>query len=174
MFWRKFSRDKKGVTAIEYALVGPIFFLMIIGTFEYSLYFLKKNIVSHVLYEASRNVQTGEVQKSANPLTTFQAMYCAERVVLVDCLDIQFDVRSFSDVDAVTFPPATFDDDGIADNFTFEPGGPSEITAMRAAVPHNFITPMMQRYFQPDGNPAIIVGYAIAKNEPFNTVGSGT
>lgn len=38
---------------------------------------------------------------------------------------------------------------------------------MRVATPYRFVTPFMQDVFQPDGAPAIIVGYSVARNEPF-------
>ncbi|MCI4646230.1 MAG: pilus assembly protein [Hyphomonadaceae bacterium] len=164
---KRLCKDDKGVSAIEFALIGPLFLLFTIGIIEFGLYFLKKNLVSHVLYEASRNIQTGEIQSSANPQQTFIDEYCADSPGFLRCNEISFDVRSFDSVAAVSFPAPVYDDAGNPQNFVFQPGSGEQITAMRASIPHQFITPLMRKYFQPTEDPALIVGHSIAKNEPF-------
>ena len=58
MCLRRLCKNDKGVSAIEFALIGPLFLLFTVGIIEFGVYFLKRNMVSHVLYEASRNIQT--------------------------------------------------------------------------------------------------------------------
>jgi len=161
------TREQGGATAVEFALVAPVALFMILATIEYSLFYFKTSFLKHVLYEASRNVQTGEVQEAVDPQTFFQNEYCSDAAFLMRCQDVFFDVRSASDLGTASFPAATFDAGGEPTNFVFQPGGPNDITTMRVATPYRFITPFMQEIFQPDGSPAIIVGYSIARNEPF-------
>ncbi|MEO0465344.1 MAG: TadE/TadG family type IV pilus assembly protein [Pseudomonadota bacterium] len=159
--------SRRGATAVEFALVAPVFLFFFTAAVEYSLFYFKTSFLKHVLYEASRNVQTGEVQDAVDPQAFFQAEYCDDAAFLVRCEDVYFDVRSAADLASITFPGATFDGSGIPTNFVFQPGGPDTITTMRVATPYSFFTPMMQDIFQPDGSPAIIVGYTVSKNEPF-------
>lgn len=159
--------DRCGATAVEFALIAPVALFMIVAIVEYSLFYFKTSFLKHVLYEASRNVQTGEVQDSENPQDFFRSEYCADAAFLMDCDNVYFDVRAAPDLPSISFPDASFGADGVPANFVFQPGGPSEITTMRVATPYRFITPFMSDIFQPDGNPAIIVGYSIARNEPF-------
>ena len=167
MSLKKLSQNDKGVSAIEFALIGPLFLLFTIGIVEFGIYFLKKNMVSHVLYEASRNIQTGEIQNSSTPYQTFLDEYCVEVPSFMRCDEITFDVRSFDAVADVSFPDPVYDDEGNPENFVFQPGGSEQITSIRASIPHQFVTPLMREYFQPTEEPAIIVGHSIAKNEPF-------
>ncbi|MEM1105205.1 MAG: TadE/TadG family type IV pilus assembly protein [Pseudomonadota bacterium] len=160
-------RDKRGATAVEFALVAPVALFLIFAVVEYSLFYFKTSFLKHVLYEASRNVQTGEVQDAGDPQGFFRGEYCSDALFLIRCENVFFDVRSASDLALVTFPEATFDAQGAPTNFVFEPGGPSDITTMRVATPYIFVTPFMQQIFQPSGAPAIIVGYSVARNEPF-------
>lgn len=162
-----YKQDKRGATLMEFAIVGPVFMFMLFSIVEYGLYFFKRSLVHNLLYESARVIQTGQIQKSDNPLTEFQAAYCAKTMSMLDCIDVSFDVRAFDSLDAIAFPEAQFDANGRPTNFVFEPGKGEQITAIRVAVPHHFISPMMQNVFQPEGVPAIIVGYSIAKNEPF-------
>ena len=164
---RELTRDRRGTTAVEFALVAPVMLFMVVAIVEYSLFYFKTSFLKHVLYEASRNVQTGEVQDAVDPQAYFQAEFCEDAIFLIKCEDVFFDVRSAATLSAVSFPAATFDSDGEPTNFVFQPGSANQVTTMRVATPYRFVTPFMQDVFQPDGAPAIIVGYSVARNEPF-------
>lgn len=92
---------------------------------------------------------------------------CADAADFFKCSDVYLDVRSYATLSAVTFPTANFDADGVPSNFVFQPGGASQITAMRASATYNFITPFLTDIMQPDGKPVMMVGFSIFKNEPF-------
>jgi Flp pilus assembly protein TadG len=164
---RLYAQAKDAVTAVEFALVAPVFLLMISGIVEYSLYYFKTSHLKHVLYEASRNIQTGEVQDAADPQAFFQSEYCQDVSFLAECSSISFDVRAFDSLAEISYPDASFGADGAPTNFVFQPGGSDQLTVMRVATPYTFITPLMADIFQPSGQPAIIVGYSVARNEPF-------
>ncbi|MCI4643752.1 MAG: pilus assembly protein [Hyphomonadaceae bacterium] len=164
---RRFIGNRGGATAVEFALVAPVMLFMVVAVVEYSLFYFKTSFLKHVLYEASRNVQTGEVQDAGDPQAYFQTEYCDDAIFLIRCEDVFFDVRSASTLSAVSFPTATFNSQGEPTNFVFQPGTASQVTTMRVATPYRFVTPFMQDVFQPEGSPAIIVGYSVARNEPF-------
>lgn len=159
--------QRSGATAVEFALVAPVALFMIVAIVEYSLFYYKTAFLKHVLHEAARNVQTGEVQRAGDPQAFFRSEYCEDASFLMRCEDVYFDVRSAGDLASVSFPQASFDNQGRPINFVFQPGGSGDVTTMRVAAPFVFVTPFMQEIFQPTGAPAIIVGYSIAKNEPF-------
>lgn len=148
-------------------MVAPVFLLMVAGIVEYSLYYFKTSHLKHVLYEASRNIQTGEVQDAENPRAFFREQYCKDVSFLARCDSISFDVRAFDSLAGISYPDAVFDAAGAPANFVFEPGSSEQITVMRVSTPYRFVTPLMADIFQPDGQPAIIVGYSVARNEPF-------
>lgn len=166
-WFRRFKSAKNGATAVEFAMVAPVFLIMVSGIVEYSLYYFKTSHLKHVLYEASRNIQTGEVQDADDPQAFFQSEYCKDVAFLASCSSISFDVRAFDSLGDITYPDAVFDADGKPTNFVFQPGNSEQVTVMRVSTPYRFITPMIADIFQPDGAPAIIVGYSVAKNEPF-------
>lgn len=151
---------------IEFALLAPVFFMMIMGLVEFVLFQYKTYALNHVVYEAARNLQTGEVQTAADMQEAFYAEVCAQTGPMIDCEAIIIDVRAFDSLNAVTFPPPVFDEDGNPTNFVFEPGGPNEYSVVRAAIHHEFITPLMDKLFRvgPD-MPAIENSFCIVKNE---------
>lgn len=162
------------MTLLEFALVAPVMFFMLIGTIEYTLFFFKQSHLRQIVFEASRNLQTGEMRFKENGelrntselKQKFVDEYCLYATA-IKCSDISMDVRSFSRLQDVYFPTANFNALGQPTNFVFQPGGGDDITVIRASIPHRFVTPFMENIFQKDGAPAILVGYSVAKNEPF-------
>ena len=165
---KRLSKEKGGNTLIEFALLAPVFFMLVMGLVEFVLYQYKSYALNHVTYEAARNLQTGEVQSSANMLQAFKDVVCAHSGLMIDCNEIYFDVRSFDAIKDITYPPVTFDSEGKPTNFKFEPGGANKYSVVRAAMHHQFVTPFMDKLFRmgPD-MPAIVNSFSIVKNEPW-------
>jgi Flp pilus assembly protein TadG len=63
---KRLSREEGGNVMIEFAMLAPIFFMLIMGLVEFVLYQYKTYALNHIVYEATRNLQTGEVQAPAS------------------------------------------------------------------------------------------------------------
>lgn len=59
---KKFVREKQGVSAIEFAVVGPVFFILILGLIEFGLLFVHKTMLTHSVQETAKTVQIGQAQ----------------------------------------------------------------------------------------------------------------
>jgi Flp pilus assembly protein TadG len=165
---RRLFRSEEGSAMIEFAMLAPVFFMLVMGLVEFVLYQYKSYALNHVVYEASRNLQTGEVQTAQSMSNAFHDEVCAQAGPMIDCNAIVFDVRSFDAVNQITFPPVTYDEQGRPVNFVFQPGGASKYSVVRASIDHRFVTPFMAQLFGmgPD-KPAILSSYCIVKNEPW-------
>jgi Flp pilus assembly protein TadG len=165
---KRFAKAKGGSTLIEFALLAPVFFMLVIGLVEFVLFQYKTYALNHVVYEAARNLQTGEVQNSGSMATAFHDEVCEAAGPMIDCEKIIFDVRAFDAIDEISYPPVEFDDDGNPMNFVFEPGGPEQYSVVRASIHHQFVTPFMDKLFRigPD-MPAIVNAYCVVRNEPW-------
>lgn len=173
---KSLSKSKDGSTLIEFAMLAPVFFMLIAGMVEFVLYEYKLYALNHVVYEATRNLQTGEVQNwSDNDASTtddmsvaFHNEVCAKASTMVDCNSIVFDVRSFNSIGDVTYPEPTFDENGNPTNFVFQPGGAKAYSVVRAAMPHQFVTPFMNELMGLEsGSSALVNAYSIVRNEPW-------
>jgi len=167
-----FKRDSRGATAVEYAMIAPVFLTMVIGLVEFSLYVFNRNFVKHVLYETARNIATGEIQSADSPPAAFKQAYCGHAGAVLSCERLLFDVRAYDNLEDVKFTPVEHSPGGMPTNFKFEPGKAEQISVMRVALPYKFVTPFMQDIFLGEGNHAIVVGYSVAKNEPFGCLKS--
>ena len=170
---KRLSSEEGGSALIEYAMLAPVFFLLVIGLIEFVLYQYKAYALGFVTYEAARVLQTGQVQTSADMSKAFHDQVCASANTMIDCESIQFDVRTFDDISQATYPPPQFDKNGNPINFVFQPGGPSKYSVVRSSIQHQFITPFMSDLFDmKDSNnkniAAIVNAYCIVKNEPWS------
>ncbi len=166
---KRLSKAEGGNVMIEFAMLAPVFFMLVMGLVEFVLYEYKTYALNHVVFEATRNLQTGEVQEAANMRQEFDRLCQETAGPLMNCDDIEWDVRTFDELKDIDYPPPEFDAQGKVVNFVFEPGGPNEYSVVRAALPHKFITPFMDQLFHmgPD-MPAIVNAYCIVKNEPWS------
>lgn len=166
---KSLSSDRNGSAMVEFAMLAPVFFLMIAGLVEFVLYQFKLNSLNHLTYEVTRNLQTGEVQSSGDALEAFLAEACNHTNALVDCDLIDFDVRAYDEMDEIDFPPPEYDEDGRPTNFVFQPGGAYQYSVVRASIQHTFVTPHLGRLFgMSETLPAMLSSFAVVRNEPWN------
>lgn len=59
---RAYRRDKKGVTLVEFAVIAPLFFLLLLSIIEIALISLSTSTFRTGLSHASRLVRTGDAQ----------------------------------------------------------------------------------------------------------------
>jgi Flp pilus assembly protein TadG len=71
-FGQRLSRNEDGVTAIEFAMVGIPFFMMLFGIMGVGLYFFSVFNLENAVEQASRPLRTGEWDK-ANPINSTDA-----------------------------------------------------------------------------------------------------
>ena len=165
----RLSGEEGGNVMIEFALLAPVFFMLIMGLVEFVLFQYKSYALNHIVYEATRNLQTGEVQAEPNAMRQKFDEMCAESAgPLMNCNDISWDVRAYDELNEIQYPPVEYDANGLPTNFVFQPGGANQYSVVRATIRHSFVTPFMEKLFQmgPD-QPAIANAFCIVKNEPW-------
>jgi Flp pilus assembly protein TadG len=166
---KRLSSEEGGSVLIEYAMLAPVFFMLVFGLVEFVLFQYKANALNYVTYEAARVLQTGKVQGSADMAKAFHDQVCDAAGTLLDCESVVFDVRNYGAVNEVKYETPEFDPKtGKPLNFLFEPGGAGRYSVVRASMNYTFITPFMGKLFGmgPD-LPAIVNAYCIVRNEPW-------
>jgi len=161
----RFARARGGLTAIETALIMPLFALMTFGLIEVGMLYFTAAALEGQVAEASRGVRTGNVQQAANPEAAFRDTLCNGGFGLVSCDDVIIDVRTFSRFSEVNYP-SYYDEDGNAAGDQFLPGGPEEVVLVRVALRWELFTPLLS---DGGGNSKLLTASAIFRNEPYLT-----
>jgi len=108
----RWTDDKKGTAAVEFALVGFPLIFMIIGIIEISLLFTSQSLLQASTDQAARQIRTGAVQQGGGE-TLFSDTLCDFADFFINCDDLQYQVISMDNFeDAEELPDPSFDDDG--------------------------------------------------------------
>ncbi|MEO1554003.1 MAG: TadE/TadG family type IV pilus assembly protein, partial [Pseudomonadota bacterium] len=97
-----FCDDKRGMAAVEFAMIAIPFFFLIFGLLEVCVIFIMSSILEHAASEASRQIRTGQLQtaglSAAATQTAFEDSVCDELFGLLSCDSsrLKFDVQTFA------------------------------------------------------------------------------
>jgi Flp pilus assembly protein TadG len=132
--WRAFFADRKGATAVEFALVGAPFIALLVALIQTFLVFFAQQLLEQVVNQSSRMILTGQAQAQNMNQTQFAAVVCSNVVILFDCNKLMIDVQvagSWSSANTGA-PTLTFDSNGNVTNaWQFNPGNPGDIIIVR-------------------------------------------
>jgi Flp pilus assembly protein TadG len=170
-FISRFGSDRRGIAAVEFALIALPFFVLTFGLIEIVLVFILSTTLDYGVQEAARRVRTGELQAAAGDMTKFKAAVCGELFALMDCdSKLSIDVRkldSFAASDAVSSPIDT-DKNMKKTDFTFDPGKANDIVMVRVFYEWALVTPVISAPLANLANgKRLIVSTATFRNEPF-------
>ncbi len=165
--FRPFVRDERGGALMEFALVAPPFFLLLVGSLEVALMYFAGAVMEGATKEAARQIRTGQVQMSGSPLTTFQDELCSSLAGIIDCSKVVFNVQTFESFSAASMP-IEFDEDGEIINTAFSPGGSSAVTVVRSMYRWNFVTPLIDKAMPAGLGGHLLVSTVAFQTEPYN------
>ncbi|MEO5337545.1 MAG: pilus assembly protein [Magnetospirillum sp. WYHS-4] len=164
-FLRRTARDERGATAVEFALILPVFAYLLIGIIEMAMLFFTTTVVDGAVHEAGRRIRTGQAQLSGNTFSTFQAALCNNLQYVYSCANISLDVRTFGSFSSVSVPIQL---DAQGNPITqFNVGGAKAITAIRVIYKWTFFTPMIGYFFGDAANQRQLTSLTIFRNEPY-------
>ena len=164
---RRFVRNRSGISAVEFALVGPIFLLLIVAIMELGLYFGNRAIIDHAVQRGARTVRIGYVDGARTTQTSFENALCGG-LVMISCQDISYSVKAYANFTSMSYT-TTLDEDGGLEDVTFDLGGPSDTIIITAAYMHSFVSPFGASFLlsEGSGSSAPIIAHIVIKNEPF-------
>lgn len=96
-----FLKNRRGATAVEFALLALPFFALIVGALQLGIIFLANQTLDEAVDVASRTIQTGQVQFNGSNINTFKQDICDRVVLISDCTNnIRVSVQSLVDLEA--------------------------------------------------------------------------
>ena len=175
---RRIRRETKGAAGIEFAIIAPVFFMLLWAIFETGLVFFASQTLVHGLQTTSRQIRTGQAASDELTQSQFRTMVCNQVNYLLSCDadKLYIDVQAFSTFGGVGFP-APLKPDGTFDNVNmnhFDIGesgnisGGSSIVLVRAFYVWPLFTPVFSHFFANMGTDKRLLSASVAfKNEPF-------
>jgi len=97
---KRFRRDEKGVTAVEFGFVATPFFMLLFAVIETGLMLWTNEILAEAVTATSRSLLTGQSRSIYNGspaanAAAFRSNICSQAGAMVDCSKLVVDVRSY-------------------------------------------------------------------------------
>ena len=182
--WQKklevFANDKRGIAAVEFALIAMPFFFLIFGLLEVCVIFIMSSILEHAASEAARQIRTGQLQTggSTDQTADFKQDVCDELFGLMSCGEkLIIDVQTFTSFGNTGASALSFNASDHGSNpggldstgFGFSAGAQNEIVVIRVFYEWDLIIPVMSAPLDNMGstNRRLLQATVAFRNEPF-------
>lgn len=170
--FREFLTCTKASSAIEFAMVVPLFLVVVFAIFEVGFVFLTDLALESALSNASRLIRTGQSMKGGTSEDDFKKIICDNTYGIIKCANLNVLVSEFdSFADGSSQMPDLFDDDGkLQDNSVFKIGDSDSIIVVRTTYVYNIINPFGEivKFSNYGDNQFLQVHIVAFKNEPFS------
>jgi Flp pilus assembly protein TadG len=166
---RRFIRNKKGTSAIEFSFVIFPFMALLFAIVETGIVFLANQALETAASDSARLILTGQAQNGNMDQAAFKTAVCNNIHGLFDCANgVYVDVRSFPNFSSIALPAPVDANGKLVNNFVYQPGGENQIVVVRLL----YQFPIYVSLWNPGlinmaGNKRLIVATAAFRNEPY-------
>ena len=173
--WRRFLNDAAGVTAVEFGLLAPFFFLFVFGIAQIGLYFYYSAALTYATNAAARKILTGAIANTANITASgFRTnTLCPLLPGTMSCNNIITNIQTVPPNTTFTFnqsPPM----DNTQTSFCIGQPGNYIVLQVYYAMPVLGLSWILQNATVFNGTPSVFINAnSVFANEPFTTSYSG-
>ncbi len=172
-FWlAKFSRDRSGSTAVEFAMIAGPFFALIFAVIESTMIFFASATLENGVLEVSRFIRTGQAQAGEMSAGQFHAELCARVDMMLDCDALTVDIQTFENFGSVAFLNPIDGGGNFSVNPQFQMGDAGEIVLIRAFYEWDVFTPGVGFVManMSNGEQRLLQASTAFRNEPFGSI----
>ncbi|MDX9689909.1 MAG: pilus assembly protein [Alphaproteobacteria bacterium] len=155
------NRAKRGVTAVEFALIAPALFIFLIGITEITLLMLAEHIIENATYNASRTAKTGYVAEDKTQEETVRNVLLARLAGLNPLIDV-------AKVSMTSVAYADLSDIGQPGQGEVSLGKPAQIVVYTISYPWKFFTPLIGEIMGDEHNIMNLTSRIVVRNEPYD------
>lgn len=168
-------RDRSGNAAVEFALIAPVFFLLIFSIMEIGIIFFAQSTLQTGAIDVARLVRTGQVQGQAMSQSAIRNRVCADIAPLIPCDgNLSVDVESFSNFGGVNFSSPLDGSGNMKTMNAFQIGNACDVVLVRVFYAWTVFTPILTPFLvNMAGNKHLLYSAASFRNEPFSSGMSG-
>ena len=170
---RRFMRCRRGSSAVEFAIVAPVFFALTFSIIEAGYFFFAESAVEAANAKASRLIRTGQAQANSISRDAFFDEVCKVVKLFGDCNErLTVDVARFStfgELAADVAAPVCRDADPDQVNaIPYQAGGARDIVRVRVCYMHKSFNPGLGLNLEKAANGSVkMFSTSIFRNEPY-------
>ncbi|WP_292550370.1 TadE/TadG family type IV pilus assembly protein [Mesorhizobium sp.] len=173
----RFRGDRRGSTALEFAMLAVPFALLVFAILESCISFAGQEVMANITDDVARQLRTGQVRQANVTEATLKAMICGRLEIMVakDCPGLEVDLRAYPSFAAAAQAGFKIQDGEIELTgtdpaaFTVAPGLAESINMLRVFYKWPVMTDFMAKSMAnlKDGN-TLHFASMTWQNEPFD------
>lgn len=164
----RFAGDRRGATAVEFALVSIPFMALLFAILETCLVFFAQEVLQTATTEASRLIMTGQAQTNNMTASQYQQAVCGYAAAIFTCSGIYVNVQTFSSFSSMTQLNPLQNGNFNSSTMNFSAGQPGDIVLVQVFYQWPvFLGPLGFNLSNMNGNQRLLVGTAVFRNEPY-------
>jgi Flp pilus assembly protein TadG len=176
-FARRLLGATGGATAVELAMIGLPFFVLLCSIVELGMMFMTSTTIEAATEAAARQIRTGQLQAgSSDSATGFKTLICNSMswISTSDCMaNMSVDVQTYPSFSAMAVNPPIANGAIDASQLTFNPGSSCSIELVQVFYPYTLLTPLLEPGLPNLGANQRLLTTAIAfRNEDWQTNGA--
>lgn len=156
---RRLRRDSRGVAAIEFGLLGPLFIVLLCAVLENGLILFTQTVLDNATRDASRLILLGTATSSS-----FSTALCNGASAMIPCASIKYNVQSGSSFSSLSSTIQT-DSSGNMTNTQFAPGTAGQSVLIQVTYNRPFLIPFYGVFS--GVNSELLVSTVAMKTEPY-------
>jgi Flp pilus assembly protein TadG len=166
---RLFLVDRRGATAVEFALVAAPFIALLIAILETCLVFLAQEVLQTATSQAARLIMTGQAQNQSMTASQFKQQVCNDAGALFSCSGIYVNVQTSTSFGGMTQPNPLQGGNFNSGSMNYSAGGPGDVVLVQVFYqwPVN-LGPLGFDLSNMNGNNRLLVATAVFRNEPYS------
>jgi Flp pilus assembly protein TadG len=130
----RFRSARNASTAVEFAMIAPLFIGLLISVFETGIFFFAQQNLQAAAVQAGRSFLTGQAQSGGLTQGQLIGNICPSIQVLFTCSSLMVDVQSYASFNGAnaSAPTLTYDSHGnVTNTWAYSPGTYGQIVVVR-------------------------------------------
>jgi Flp pilus assembly protein TadG len=166
---RRFRDNRTGASAIEFAIVAPIFLALLFAIIETALMFFASQVLETITQDSARMILTGQVQAANYQQSDFKTYVCNQIPAIFSCANMVVNVQSASSVSTIAYsPPYDGSCNLQSSQVQYSPGGPGDTVLLQVSYKWQlFVTGLGYNIANCPNSQRLLTASAAFKNEPF-------
>jgi Flp pilus assembly protein TadG len=167
--FKRFRRDKRGATVVEFALLALPFLALMLAIFETFLLLFASQTFETATQQGARLIRTGQAQAANLNAEEFKEQICEAMALLLNCMqNLMVDVRTYTDFGNVDLANPIDEDGNLVTTFEYDPGVAGDIVVVRTFYEWPLHTNLLGLGLANLSNGKRLIASATAfRNEPF-------
>jgi Flp pilus assembly protein TadG len=171
---RRFRRHRRGSTAVEFALVAPVFFALLFAIVEVALMFFASQVLETITQVSARYLLTGQAQSGPMTQAQFKTYVCGQIPALFTCANLKVNVQSYPSFGSINITSVYDASGNFVGSTNYCPGNAGDTVFVQLSYQWPlFVTGLGFNMSNPGTHARWLTATAAFQNEPFSAPASG-